>query len=154
MKKLQILTLSMLVATGYTIQSSGPKIVPPTETSVTAALNGSITLQTLQGYAPQLSSAVAALTSSSTGAAFEPIVQEARNIDFAFRQLMTPTVASVTLALGSLTIASLQTYVTQFMQDLNNLNSSSTVAAYQNVQSEIMNINFALQQLVPKSAGK
>jgi len=154
MKKLQILTLSMLVATGYTIQSSGPTIVPPTETSVTAALNGSITLQTLQGYAPQLSSAVAALTSSSTGAAFEPIVQEARNIDFAFRQLMTPTVASVTLALGSLTIASLQMYVTQFMQDLNNLNSSSTVAAYQNVQSEIMNINFALQQLVPKPAGK
>lgn len=67
---------------------------------------------------------------------------------------MTPTVASVTLALGSLTIASLQMYVTQFMQDLNNLNSSSTVAAYQNVQSEIMNINFALQQLVPKPAGK
>jgi hypothetical protein len=154
MKKLQILTLSMLVATGYTIQSTGPTIVPPTETSVTAALNGSITLQTLQGYAPQLSSAVAALTSSSIGAAFEPIVQEARNIDFAFRQLMTPTVASVTLALGSLTIASLQMYVTQFMQDLNNLNSSSTVAAYQNVQSEIMNINFALQQLVPKPAGK
>lgn len=69
MKKLQILTLSMLVATGYTIQSTGPTIVPPTETSVTAALNGSITLQTLQGYAPQLSSAVAALTSSSIGAA-------------------------------------------------------------------------------------
>jgi len=150
MKKLQILTVTMLLATGLMIQAGGQSM-NPTEASVAKELGGTITLPALQTFVGKTSSTLTALTTASTAANYLPVIQAGETIQFALEQLTTATVPSVTAALGgTLSITSLQAYFAKFIQDLEKLTASSTINDYQPVLLEMINIDFALKQLVPK----
>lgn len=155
MNKLQILALSILVATGSTMHAGETKIVPPTIGSVTTALGGAPTLALLQAYATKFSTDLGALNASSTIANYIPVLQEAVNMKFSLGQLAVPTVTSVTTALGGApTLTLLQAYVNQYIQSLGQLTASSTITDYQTVILEAININFALRQLLPPPPSK